>query len=139
MSISTFLTKPRVIHVKFDVLDLTSCQRYHCFPCCLSSCFLYFYPSRLWSTNYSVLVLAYKAENSYGSLFGVNLSGKELLCLKMVDFALKKYQHPLAAGLLLPDATLSHMVKECRKLFSAFLCNKKRDQKSRLIRMCQFF
>jgi hypothetical protein len=34
--------------------------------------------------------------------------------------------------LLLPDATLSHMVKECRKLFSAFLCSKKRDKKSRL-------
>jgi hypothetical protein len=31
---------------------------------------------------------------------------------------------------LLPDATLSHMVKECRKLFSAFLCSKKRDKKS---------
>jgi hypothetical protein len=35
--------------------------------------------------------------------------------------------------LLLPDATLSHMVKECKKLFSAFLCSKKRNQKSRLI------
>jgi hypothetical protein len=33
---------------------------------------------------------------------------------------------------LLPDATLSHMVKECRKLFSAFLCSKKRDNKSHL-------
>jgi hypothetical protein len=32
---------------------------------------------------------------------------------------------------LLPDATLSHMVKECRKLFSAFLWSKKRDKKSR--------
>jgi hypothetical protein len=35
--------------------------------------------------------------------------------------------------ILLPDATLSHMVKECKKLFSAFLCSKKRNQKSRLI------
>jgi hypothetical protein len=31
------------------------------------------------------------------------------------------------------DATLSHMVKECRKLFSTVLCSKKRNQKSRLI------
>jgi hypothetical protein len=44
----------------------------------------------------------------------------------------------IAPGPLLPDATLSHMVKECRKLFSAFLCRKKRDQKSQLIRLCQF-
>jgi hypothetical protein len=33
--------------------------------------------------------------------------------------------------LLLPDATLSHMVKECRKLFSSFLRCKKSDKKSR--------
>jgi hypothetical protein len=42
---------------------------------------------------------------------------------------------------LLPDATLSHMVKECRKLFSAFLCRKKSDKKSRfsvVYRMWQF-
>jgi hypothetical protein len=36
-------------------------------------------------------------------------------------------------NVLLPDATLSHMVKECKKLFSAVLCSKKRNQKSRLI------
>jgi hypothetical protein len=32
---------------------------------------------------------------------------------------------------LLPDATLSHMVKECRKLSSTFLCSRKRDKKTR--------
>jgi hypothetical protein len=30
----------------------------------------------------------------------------------------------LVALLFLPDATLSHMVKECRNFFSAFLCSK---------------
>jgi hypothetical protein len=34
-------------------------------------------------------------------------------------------------AVLLPDATLSHMVKECRKFFSSFLCSKKSDKKSR--------
>jgi hypothetical protein len=37
----------------------------------------------------------------------------------------------LGTIVLLPDATLSHMVKECRKLFSSFLCGKKSDKKSR--------
>jgi hypothetical protein len=44
------------------------------------------------------------------------------------------------SSLLLPDATLSHMVKECRKLFSS-LWSKKSDKKSRfsvVYRMWQF-
>ena len=76
MSNSNFLTLPHISHATFYFHDHTSC---HSCPIRLSwphlmsvmcnsifltmhttyrlSCFLYFSPSRIWSTNYSVLVL----------------------------------------------------------------------------------
>jgi hypothetical protein len=103
---------------------------------CLSSNFItylscsYSTPNCTWSPNYSVLVsivfnLFSFSPQSWPSSF-------LYLSTLIVATGLRTIQF------LLPDATLSQMVKECRRLFSAFLCSKKRDQKSRLIRMCQF-
>jgi hypothetical protein len=52
--------------------------------------------------------------------------------MEIMVLAKKKLGRKRKYLVLLPDAALSHMVKECRKLFSAFLCSKKRDPKSRL-------